>query len=294
MKAIFFLIACLLVPAVVIFVHQVWLLRRELRAPVQAGGMTVECRYNALYGFIGGAASMLFGGILWTVHRSGPAAFEKSGLLLGALTALSVLMVWLYLITKVTADELGVRHRGVLGCWGSAAWTQIVRVDHTTQPRGWIRLHAASGRVLRVYPGLIRLPQLSAMILSRTLGDVVAPDTRDLLRRSALGEKIGDEHLNQRLYVRPGAMLRLAGGLALVGLACGTAAWYGYAHEAQMLSWSSLEVVRDLRQTAMALALAFVLWSLGFAASAAVTAFKRAMQRRRDTAAGPGGTAQIQ
>lgn len=294
MKVIFFLIACLLVPAVLTFVHQVWLLRCELRAPLQAGGVTVECRYNALYGFIGGAWSMFFGGILWTVHRSGPAALEKTGLLLGALTALSVVMVWLYLITKVTADELGVRQRGVFGWWASADWTQIVRVDHTSQPRGWFRLHTASGRVIRVYPGLTRMPQLSAMILSRTLGDVVAPDTRDLLRRSALGEKIDNEHLNQRLYVRPGAMLRLAGGLALVGLVCGTAAWYGYAHEAQMLRWSSLEVVRDLRQTAMAFALAFLLWSLGFAASAAVTAFKRAMQRRRDIAASPGGTAQVQ
>lgn len=294
MKAIFFLIACLLVPAVLTFVHQVWLLRCELHAPVQAGGMTVECRYNALYGFGGGACSMFFGGILWTVYRSEPAVFGKLGLLLGAFTALSVLMLWLYLITKVTADELGVRSRGVLGWWGSAAWTQIVRVDHTSQPRGWFRLHTASGGVIRVGPGLTRLPQLSAMILSRTLGDVVAPDTRDLLRQSALGEEIRIEHFNRRLYERPGPMLRLAGGLALAGLVCGTAAWYGYAHEAQMLRWSSLEVVRGLRQTAMTFALMLVLWSLGFAASAAVTAFKRARQRRRDTAAGAGGTAQIQ
>ncbi|HEY9108818.1 MAG TPA: hypothetical protein VIN58_19235 [Roseateles sp.] len=293
MKAIFFLIACPLVPAILTFAHQVWLLRRELLAPAHAGGMTVECRGSALYGFIGGAWSMFFGGILWSMYQSGSAAFEKVGLLLGALTALSVLLVWLYLITKVTADGLGVRQRGALGWWRSAAWTQIVGVDHTSQPRGWFRLHTASGRVIRVPPDLTHMPQLSAMILSCTLEGVVAPDTHDLLRRSALGEKIGIEHLNRRLYVGAGPRLRLAGGLALVGLVCGTVAWYGYAHEAQALQWTGLEIVRDLRQAAMSFALMFILWSLGFAASAAVTTFKLALQRRREAAAGPSGAAQI-
>jgi hypothetical protein len=214
--------------------------------------------------------------------------------LLGVLTALSVLLIWLYLITKVTADELGVRSRGVLGWWKSAGWMQIVRVDHTSQPRGWFRLHTADGRVIRVYPGLIGLPELSAMILSRTPADVVAPDTHDLLRRSALGEEIGVEQFNRRIYEQPNAMLRLAGGLALVGLVCGAATWYGYAHEARLLTWWSRDVVQDLRQTTLPLAAAFLVWSLAFAAIAAVTAFKRASQHRRDTAAGRGSTPQMQ
>ncbi len=294
MKAILFLIACLLVPAVLTFAHQVWLLWRELRAPVHAGGTRVECRASALYGFIGGAWSMFYGGLLWTMHRSEPGGLEKVGLLLGALMALAVLVVWLYLITLVTADSLGVRCRGVLGGWRSAAWTQIVKVDHTSQPRGWFRLHMASGRVIRVGLGLTNMSQLSAVILSHTLGAIIAPDTRDLLERSAQGEKLTMEHLNQRLYVRPGPMFRLAGGLALAGLVCGTAGWYGYAHEAQALRWLSIEALGDLRQAAMTFGLLSILCSLGFLAGAAVIAFKRARQRRRDAAAGPIGTVPIQ
>jgi hypothetical protein len=294
MKIILFLIACLLIPAVLAIVHHVWLLERELRAEMQAGGATVTCRYGVLYGFICGAWSMLFGGIFWSVHQSGPAMFDKWGLFVGVPTALSVLLIWLYLITRITADELGVRSRVFIGWWKSAGWMQIVRVDHTSQPRGWFRLHTADGRVIRVYPGLIRVPELSAMILSRTPADVVAPDTRELLRRSALGEVIGVEQFNQRLYEQPSAMLHLAGGMAVAGLVCGAATWYGYAHEARLLMWWSRDVVQGLRQGALTFAAVFVVWSLTYAAVAAVNAFKRASQRRRDAAAGPGSTPKIQ
>lgn len=294
MKVLLFLIACLLVPAVLTIAHQAWLSRQELRAPVQAGGTTLTCRVSPLYGFLGGAWSMFFGGILWTLHRSSPAAFGKVAPVLGALMALSVLLIWLYLVGKVTANELGVRQRGILGWWRSAAWTQIVKVDHTSQPRGWFRLHTASEHVIRVEPGMTNMPQLSALILSHTLAHVIEPDTLELLRRSALGEKIGHEQLNQRLYVRSAPMLRLAGGLAFVGLVCGVTGWYGFAHEAQALRWASLSVIQGVRQAAMSLGLTFILWSLCFAASAAVMAIKRARQRKRDAAASPGGTAQIQ
>lgn len=294
MKFLLFLIACLLVPAVLTIAHQAWLLRQELRAPVQAGGTTVECRASPLYGFLGGAWTMFFSGILWSLHRSSPTGLGKGEALFGALAALAVLLIWLYLITRVTANELGVRQRGILGWWRSAAWTQIVKVDHTSQPRGWFRLHTASGRVIRVDPGLTNMPQLSTMILSHTLVHFIEPDTLELLRRSALGEKIGNEQLNQRLYVRSAPMLRLAGGLAFVGLVCGVAGWYGFAHEDQALRWASLSVIQGVRQAAMSLGLTFILWSLCFAAGAAVMAIKRARQRRRDAAASPGGTAQIQ
>lgn len=294
MKAILFLIACLLVPAILTIAHQAWLLRCELRAGVQADGAIVECRASPLYGFLGGAWSMFFGGLLWTMHRSSPATFDKGAPLLGGLTSLSVLLIWLYLITKVTANELGVRQRGVLGWWRSAAWTQIVKVDHTSQPRGWFRLHTASERVIRVGPGLTNMPQLSAMILSHTLGEIIAPDTRELLERSAQGEKLRLEHFNQRLYLRPAPMLRLAGGLALVGLVCGTAGWYGYAHEAQALRWLSIEALGDLRQTAMTFGLTFMLWSLGFTVGAAVQAIRRAVKRRREAGVDLGGAARIQ
>ena len=286
MKALLFLISCLLVPAVLTFLHQVWLVRCELHDQAQAIGTTVACRYSAVYGFFGGASSMFYGGILWTFYGSGRATFDGVGVLLGALLALGVLLIWLYLVTKITADELGVQSRGILGLTRSAAWTQIVKVDHTSQPRGWFRLHRADGRVIRVYPGMVSVPQLSAMILSRTLRDVIAPDTLDLLRRSAQGERIDNEQLNERLYVRSGPMLRLAGGLALVGLALGSVAWCGYAREAQMLRWASLELVQGLRQFAMPLALMFILWSLAFAAAAAVMAIKRALQRRRGNTVG--------
>jgi hypothetical protein len=294
MKFLLFLIACLLVPAVLTIAHQAWLLRQELRAPVQAAGTTVECRASPLYGFLGGAWTMFFGGILWSLHRSSPTGLGEGEALFGALAALAVLLIWLYLIIKVTANELGVRQRGILGWWRSAAWTQIVKVDHTSQPRGWFRLHTASGRVIRVDPGLTNMPQLSTMILSHTLVHIIEPDTLELLRRSALGEKIGNEQLNQRLYVRSAPMLRLAGGLAFVGLVCGVAGWYGFAHEDQALRWASLSVIQGVRQAAMSLGLTFILWSLCFAAGAAVMAINRARQRRRDAAASPGGTAQIQ
>jgi hypothetical protein len=286
MKTLLFLIACLLIPAVLVFAHQVWLLRLELRAPVQAGGPAVESRYGMFYGFLGGAWSMFFGGILWSVYQSGPATFGEWGLFVGVPTALSVLLLWLYLITKVTADELGVRGRGVLGRWLSADWTQIVKVDHTSQPRGWFRLHTADGRVIRVYPGLTHLSALSAMILSRTPADVIAPGTRDLLSRCAQGEEIGVEQFNERIHAQPRAMLRLAGGLVLAGLVCGIAAWCGYAYDARLLVWLSQETLSTLRQMAMSFALVFILWSLAFAAVATVTAIKRASQRRRDSAAG--------
>ena len=293
MKFLLFLIACLLVPAVLTIAHQAWLLRQELRAPVQAGGTTVECRVSPLYGFLGGAWTMFFGGILWSLHRSSPTGLGKGEALFGALAALAVLLIWLYLVIKVTANEQGVRQRGILGWWRSAAWTQIVKVDHTSQPRGWFRLHTASGRVIRVDPGLTNMPQLSTMILTHTLVHIIEPDTLEMLRRSALGEKIGNEQLNQRLYVRSAPMLRLAGGLAFVGLVCGVAGWYGFAHEDQALRWASLSVIQGVRQAAMSLGLTFILWSLCFAASAAVMAIKRARQRKRDAAASPGGTAQI-
>lgn len=293
MKTILFLIACVLIPAVLAIMHHVWLLERELRAEIQAGGATVTCRYGVLYGFVCGAWSMFFGGILWSMHQSGPAVFDKWGLLLGVPTALWVLLIWLYLITRVTADELGVRSRGVLGWWRSAGWMQIVKVDHTSQPRGWFRLHTSDGRVIRVYPGLIRMPELSAMILSRTLADVVTPDTRELLKRSALGEVIGAEQFNQRIYGQPSAMLRLAGGMAVAGLVCGAATWYGYAHEARLLMWWSRDVVQGMRQGALSFAAVFVVWSLAYAAIAAVMAFKRASQRRCDTAAGRASTPKV-
>lgn len=287
MKTLLFLIACLLIPAVLVFAHQVWLLRLELRAPVQA----IESRYGMFYGFLAGAWSMFFGGILWSVYQSGPATFGKWGLFVGVPTALSVLLLWLYLVTKVTADELGVRSRGVLGWWKHADWTQIVRVDHTSQPRGWFRLHTANGRVIRVYPGLTHLPALSAMILNRTLADVIAPDTRDLLKRSAQGEEIGVEQFNERIHAQPRAMLRLAGGLVLAGLVCGIAAWCGYAYDARLLAWLSQETLSTLRQMAMSFALVFILWSLAFAAVAAVTAIKR---RRASAADRPDATVQFQ
>jgi hypothetical protein len=43
MKVILFLTACLLAPTILTFAHQVWMLRRELRASGQAGGLLRDC-----------------------------------------------------------------------------------------------------------------------------------------------------------------------------------------------------------------------------------------------------------